>query len=222
MTTTMQGMVGTAAPSRSSRTYPVRATRDARSTPNARDARCPSDRTRGVSLARLCSRVPWFQTPVSVTLRPLATPDATAARALADALLGDAPYADAMLAALNEALTSASDEYRAIGVHDRNTLIGFVVLGDTAGAVGAGRIYAVGVDATTRRRGIGSALIDAACADLESRGARFAVIELPEEPDLAAGLALARAAGFREEGRVGDYTRDGVGLVLLRRDLGRR
>lgn len=125
-----------------------------------------------------------------------------------------------MLAALNEALTSTSDEYRVIGVHDRTTLIGFVVLGDTAGALGAGRIYVVAVDATTRRRGIASALIEAACADLESRGARFAAIELPEEPELAAGLALARGAGFREEGRVSDYMRDGVGLVLLRRDLG--
>lgn len=117
---------------------------------------------------------------------------------------------------------SGTDEYRAIGAHQRTMLIGFVVLGETAGALGAGRIYFVAVHATTRRRGVATALIEAACADLQARGARLAVIELPEEPGLAAGLALARCTGFREEARVSDYARDGVGLLLLRRDLGSR
>jgi ribosomal protein S18 acetylase RimI-like enzyme len=158
-------------------------------------------------------------TPVSVTLRPLAAPDATAARVLADVVLGGAPFAEAMRASLDEALTSDGDEYRAIGVHDGNALIGFVVFGEIAGALGAGRIYFVAVEATARRRGIATALIEAACSDLRSRGSRFAVIELLEELSLAPGRALAHRTGFRDEGRVSDYVRDGAGLLLLRRDL---
>jgi ribosomal protein S18 acetylase RimI-like enzyme len=156
---------------------------------------------------------------VPATLRTLAARDAAAARALADTLLGDTPHADGMLASLDEALASASGEYRAIGAHDRNTLVGFVVFGETAGAIGAGRIYGVAVDAARRRRGLATALIEAACADLRAGGARFATIELPEEADLAPGLALASHTGFDEEGRVSDYVRDGVGLLILRREL---
>ncbi len=158
-------------------------------------------------------------TPVSVTLRSLAAPDATAARALADAVLGGAPFAEGMLASLDEALRSDSDEYRAVGADDGNALLGFVVFGEIAGALGAGRIYFVAVEATARRRGIATALMEAACTHLQSRGSRFAVIELLEEPPLASGLSLAHRTGFREEARVSEYVRDGVGLILLRRDL---
>jgi ribosomal protein S18 acetylase RimI-like enzyme len=158
-------------------------------------------------------------TPVFVTFRPLAPPDAAAARTLADATLGGAPFAAGMLAALDEAVTSHTDEYRAVGAHDGSSLVGFVVFGEIAGAIGAGRIYVVGVEAPARRHGIATALVEAACSELRSRGSRFAVIELLEEPSLASGLALAHRTGFREEGRVSEYVRDGVGLLLLRRDL---
>jgi ribosomal protein S18 acetylase RimI-like enzyme len=134
-------------------------------------------------------------------------------------VLGGALFAEGMLASLDEALRSGSDEYRAVGAHDGNALIGFVVFGGIAGTLGAGRIYFVAVEANARRRGIATALMEAACTDLESRGSRFAVIELLEEPLLAAGLALAHRTGFREEGRVSEYVRAGVGLLLLRRDL---
>ncbi len=114
---------------------------------------------------------------------------------------------------------SASDEYRGIVAHEGQAIVGFIVFGEIAGAHGAGRVYFVAVDATARRRGIATALMEAACADLHARGSRFAVIELPEEPSLASGLALAQRTGFREEGRVSEYVRDDVGLLLLRRDL---
>jgi ribosomal protein S18 acetylase RimI-like enzyme len=158
------------------------------------------------------------RTPVSVMLRPLAAPDATAARALADAVLGGFLFAEAMLASLDEALRFASDEYRAIAAHDGKALTGLVVFGEIAGTHGTGRVHLVAVDETVRRRGIGTALMEAACADLHGRGSRFVVIELVEEPRLASGRALAHRTGFREEGRVHDYARDGLGLSLLRRD----
>jgi ribosomal protein S18 acetylase RimI-like enzyme len=156
---------------------------------------------------------------VTVTLLPLAAPDSAAARALADTALGDAPYAEPLLASLDGALTAASDEYRAIVAHDEGALVGLVVFGETAGARGAGRIYVVVVDAAARRRGIATALLEAACHDLGARGARFVAIELPEDPHVERGRWLADRGGFREEARVSDYVREGVGLVFLRRDL---
>jgi ribosomal protein S18 acetylase RimI-like enzyme len=156
---------------------------------------------------------------VPVTLSSLIPPDATAAHALAIAALGDAPYADSMRAPLDGALATASDEYAAIVARDGDALVGVAVFGETAGARGAGRLYLVAVATGARRRGIATALTEAACVHLRSRGARFVVIELPEEPELHPAHAIARRAGFREEGRVEDYVRDGVGLTVLRREL---
>lgn len=155
-----------------------------------------------------------------VTLRPITPSDATPARALGDAVLADAPSADSILATLDAALRSPSDEHRVIVACDANTLVGLIVFGETAGAVGAGRVYFVAVDASVRRRGIATTLIDAACSELRSRGARFVGVELAEDPRLDAARALAERTGFRREGAVSDYVRDGIGLAFLRRDFG--
>jgi ribosomal protein S18 acetylase RimI-like enzyme len=134
-------------------------------------------------------------------------------------VLGDAPYGEPMLASVDAALRSTSAEYRAIVAHEGGAVVGVVAFGETAGAVGAGRVYFVAVDASARRRGIATALTEAACAELRERGARFAVIELPEESRLEGAHVVARRAGFSEEARVSDYVRNGVDLVVLRRDL---
>ena len=155
---------------------------------------------------------------MTFTLRPFTAADAPAARALADAVLGDAPYGEHLRFALDSLTTSASDEYRALIAHDGTMLSGLVVFGETAGANGAGRIYVIAVDARGRRRGIATALAHAAYTDLAQRGARFVAAELPDDPRLdGARLALLRA-GFREEARVTDHVRDGISLLLLRRD----
>ena len=133
--------------------------------------------------------------------------------------LGDAPFAEPMVASLESALRSASAEYHGIVAHEGTTLVGLIVLGAVSGAQGAGRIYFVAVDAAARRRGLATTLLEAGCVELRRRRARFVVIELPEEPRLVAAFALARRAGFEEEARVGDYAREGVGLVVLRRTL---
>ena len=155
-----------------------------------------------------------------VTLRSLDASDSTAARALASAALADAPHADPLLASLDAAIRSGSEEYRALVARDGDRLAGVIVFGEIAGARGAGRIYLVAVDANARGRGLGAALLHSALSHLGARGARFVVIELPEEPRLASALRLAGRTGFFEEARVGDYVRDGVGLLVLRRNLG--
>lgn len=160
------------------------------------------------------------RTSVPFTLRPLTARDAPAARALADAVLADAPYGDHLRGALDSVLTSRTDEYRALIASDETAVAGLIVFGETAGARGAGRIYLIAVHAHTRRRGIATALAEAACRDLTERGARFVIIELPDDQRLAGARLAAEHAGFREEGRVADYLSDGVSLLLLRRNCG--
>ena len=159
------------------------------------------------------------RTSVLFTLRPLVARDAQAARALADAVLGDAPYGDQLRGALDGALSSATDEYRALVAADGSALAGLIVFGETAGARGAGRIYLIAVDARARRRGIATTLVEAACTDLTARGARFIAIEIPDDRRLDGARLAAERSGFHEEARVADYVRDGVSLLLLRRDL---
>jgi ribosomal protein S18 acetylase RimI-like enzyme len=157
--------------------------------------------------------------PVPATVRPLAAPDAAAARALAISVLADVPYAEPMLAAIDSALTRATDEHQALVASHAGALVGLMVYGETAGARGAGRIHFVAVDASARRRGVAMQLVRAACARLGERGGRLAMLELPADVRFASIRRLAERAGFREEGRIDDYVRDGRAFVLLRRDL---
>lgn len=160
------------------------------------------------------------RTSVPLTLRPLTPQDAPGARALADGVLTDAPYGAHLQGTLDSALTSATGEYLALVAAEESALAGLIVFGETAGARGAGRIYFIAVDANRRRRGIATALVEAACRDLTERGARFVLIELPDDPRLAGVRLAAARAGFREDGRVADYLSDGLSLLFLRHNSG--
>ena len=56
-------------------------------------------------------------------------------------------------------------------------------------------------------------------APVKAAGARLLMAELPADAALGRSISLLRANGFREEGRVPDFYRDGVALLFLRRDL---
>jgi ribosomal protein S18 acetylase RimI-like enzyme len=173
----------------------------------------------------LRDRVPEFHgstTPVPLTCGPLSGSDSSLARALADAALGATPFAGSLFTALERALARATDEYQSIVARDGNALAGFVVFGEIAGTLRTGRIHLIAVAESARRRGVAIDLINAACDRLRERGSPLVVIELPMDPALATIHQLAQRAGFREEGRMADYVRDGIALVLLRRDLGTR
>lgn len=157
--------------------------------------------------------------PMSVTMKPVTASTAASVRSVAAAALRDSQHAESLLAALDAALAGASDEHRAIvALHDGG-VVGLIVFGETAGALGAGRISLVAVDASARDRGVAAQLVAAVCDDLAASGARFAMMELPGEPGFAPVHRLAVRMGFREQGRIDDYLRDGVPLILLRRDL---
>ena len=97
-------------------------------------------------------------------------------------------------------------------------MTGFVLFGIVPGTQGAGRMRAVAVAPLARRRGVGRALVTAALHALDERGARFALVELPDEPLMRFLSALLDACGFSEESRAADLVRDGVAMRYLRRE----
>jgi hypothetical protein len=62
-------------------------------------------------------------------------------------------------------------------------------------------------------------MIDGVVAAIRELGGRLLLAELPADSALGRTLTLLRSNGFKEEGRVRDYFRDGVALLFLRRDL---
>ena len=151
------------------------------------------------------------------TLRP---EDRSAAQELAAGELLQSPYAELPASALSTALGDESREARGLVSVADGELTGLVVYGVVAGAIGTGRLHLVAVSAAARLQGVASALIAAAFDQLRSEGTRVVFAEMPDDPGLAPGRALLLRERFVEEARVADFFRDGVSLILLRRDLG--
>ena len=153
-------------------------------------------------------------------IRPLRAGDRSAARELADGELAQTPYGEIPASALTTALDGGSNEARGLAAIAEGEMTGLVLFGLVAGAVGTGRLHLVAVTASARLRGVASALIDAAVAELKASGARVAFVEMPDDPRLRPALSLLTREGFAEEARVADFFRDGVSLVVLRREIG--
>jgi GNAT superfamily N-acetyltransferase len=155
----------------------------------------------------------------TASIRALRESDLVAAREL---IRGAAPVASQLaplLSAVELAALNPSTEQCGLVAEVAGHLAAIAVYGEYAGAVGAGRLHLVAVDERHRRRGLGTLLIERIGTELESRSARFLLTELPDErPALADYFAFLRASGFVEESRVPDFYRDGVGLVLMRRE----
>ena len=153
-------------------------------------------------------------------LQPLAAVTLPAARALFAAELARHPYAERPLELL-DAVAAGSAEYRADVMLDGDRVAGAVAYGLVAGASGAGAVYGVCATPTVRRRGMGARLVAHALGELRTLGARRAFAEVPDDPAaLGDVLGLMRAAGFAEEARVPDLVRDGVAMLILRRNIG--
>jgi ribosomal protein S18 acetylase RimI-like enzyme len=154
-----------------------------------------------------------------VDIVPLREHHAEPARLLLLSELGGTPYLELPLRALEGAYSLYDPEYRAfIAVHN-DTVVGLILFGQVAGAVRVGKLHLVAVAPSERKTGIAMELIRAAVDDFEAKGTRFMVVEVPDDPALAAGQALLRRCGFHDEARVGDFYRDGVDLLILRMGL---
>ena len=119
-----------------------------------------------------------------------------------------------------EAALAGDDEYRVVMRDGRGAgPAGLACYGLTAGAEGAGALYAVVVAPRMQRRGYGCALVGDVLTELRALNARFALAEIPANGAHASYIALLAACGFAEAGRVPDLVTDGTDLLLLRHDL---
>lgn len=150
--------------------------------------------------------------------RPLHAGDAEPVRALIWGVLGITPYVDRVTELL-EAAERGDPESRALVIERDGTVASLALFGPVAGASDAWHLSMVLLTPEVGLRDVGRAIVQGVVEAVSALGARLLVAELPADAALGRSLSLLRANGFREEGRVRDYYRDGVALLFLRRDL---
>ena len=150
--------------------------------------------------------------------RPLLPGDAEPVRALVWGALGITPYVDRVME-LVSAAERGNPESRALVIERDGTAAALALFGPIAGARGTWHLNAVLLAPSVQPRDVGRAMIEAIVANVKAAGARLLMAELPADAALGRSISLLRANGFREEGRVPDFYRDGVALLFLRCDL---
>lgn len=149
----------------------------------------------------------------TIVVRPLMPEDAHAARgAVADQFRGT-PYLTRTLELLESALRFEDPEYLCLlaAPGDSDPLIGLVLFGTVLGARLATKVHAV-VAPDPR---VQLALLDAVRETCVRSGERLVVCELPHDVPFDITAVALVASGYREEGRIDDFVRDGVALRLL-------
>jgi hypothetical protein len=146
-------------------------------------------------------------------IRPLMPEDAGIARAFVRTRLTGTPYLARVEEQLESALQFEDPEYMALLAtgEDGETLSALALFGTVAGARQCVKLHAlVGDDALAL-----TGLVESVEQLCESSNERLVVCELPDDAPWPACAAVLLANGYREEGRVPDYLRDGVALRLL-------
>jgi L-amino acid N-acyltransferase YncA len=149
--------------------------------------------------------------------RPIAPEDAAGAHQLLVSRLGVTPYVDRAVEILNIAERGADEENRAYVVARDGTVAGLALFGKIAGTEAGFRLHLLLVVSTDGD--VGERLLESVNAAVIDSGGRFLVAEIAKEPALFATITLLRHHGFEEAGSIPDYFRDGVPLLILRRDL---
>lgn len=149
--------------------------------------------------------------------RPLVTEDAAGAHQLLISRLGMTPYLDRAVEVLSVAERGGDAEHRAMVVARDKTVAGLGLFGFIAGTEAAFRLHTLVVESTAND--YAERLLDAIIDAVREGGGRLIIAELADEPANAATITLLRRERFIEAGRIADYFRDGVPLVILRRDL---
>ena len=150
--------------------------------------------------------------------RPLEPGDAEAVRNLVWGTLGITPYVDRIIEILGAAERGDS-ESRALITERDGTCAALALFGPVAGASGAWQLDVVLLAPRVDLRDVGGAMIEAVAGTARQEGARLLMAELPADAALGSTLTLLRANGFRQEGRIPDFYRDGVAQLFLRREL---
>jgi hypothetical protein len=149
----------------------------------------------------------------AIVVRPMMPEDARSAHDVLERGFRGTAYLARLHEVLDDALRFEDPEYLCLLAESEgeNALEGLVLFGTILGARLATRIHAV-VAPDPR---VQLALLDAVRETCMRSGERLVVCELPHDtPFDLAGIALL-ARGYREEGRIEDFVRDGVALRLL-------
>ena len=139
--------------------------------------------------------------------------DEGAARALVARQLAGTRYLHRSIEQLEAALQFEDPEYMALLAVDESddSLLALAIFGAVAGARQCVKVHALlGADEPAM-----SALAVEVARVCERSGERLAVCELPDDQPWTASAGVLLAGGYREEGRLPDYVRDGIALRLL-------
>jgi hypothetical protein len=150
--------------------------------------------------------------------RALAPADGEVARALIGAVIGATAYAARAHEVLDEAF-GGDPQWRTLGTRRVDRFEALAVFGPVAGANGAWRMPVLIFSSPVVQRAIADPLIDAMVQIARREGARMLIAELPADAVIGISLTALRANGFRQEGKIPDYYRDGVALLFLRREM---
>ena len=139
--------------------------------------------------------------------------DAAAARATIMDQLRGTPYLARHLEVLDCALRFEDPEYLCLlaAPAEDDAPTGLVLFGTVLGARLATKVH--GVLASDPR--VQLALIDAVRETCVRSGERLVVCELPHDAPFDVASVALLASGYREEGRIDDFVRDGVALRLF-------
>jgi hypothetical protein len=134
-------------------------------------------------------------------------------RSLAQSYLAS-PFGGELLREKLEAALSGDESLQLTVLLDDEEPAAFVMVEHVAGGHGTWRLHVVcGPDALCAEA------IERALADTWAHGGRLAVAELPDDRTFVPVAQQLRAAGFRDAGRVADFFADGVGLLIMTRDI---
>jgi hypothetical protein len=149
----------------------------------------------------------------TIVVRPLMPEDARAARDTIVRQLRGTPYLGRTLEVLDDALRFEDPEFLCVlaAPGESDPPLGLVLFGTVLGARLVTKVHAV-VAPDPR---VQLVLLDAVRETCVRSGERLIVCELPHDaPFDVAGVALL-ASGYRVEGRIDDFVRDGVALRLF-------
>lgn len=144
--------------------------------------------------------------------------DAEPARALISGVLEGTPYAARTLELL-AAAGRGDPETRALVIGRDGVVVALAIFGPVAGTRDGWELSALLIARGDDAAAAGRALVDAVLEAARAAKGRFVLAEMPADPVLGASLTLLRKRGFRQEGRIPDFYRDGVALLFLRREL---
>jgi hypothetical protein len=148
-----------------------------------------------------------------LVVRPLLPEDTAAARGLLAASYRGTPYLRRAEEVLDSALRFEDPEYLCLLAErevDREAL-GLVLFGTIVGARLAAKVHVV---ASLDPR-VMLALLGAVRETCVRSGERLVVCEIPRDTPFDVCAVALVASGFREEGRIEDFVRDGVALRVM-------